>query len=172
MLIVLLCPYLGTKAILLFRRMEVREAVKERLLAGVSPSELVQLTFSLKTIGTELEWEHSKEFEYKGEMYDVVKSAPTATDSITYWCIHDKAETKVKRQLDQLTALETGNDPQHRNALGFFLDFLKSLFYDAQEEVEPPAVALIENHFSYLFFTGIIYPPTDSPPPDFPVFHA
>jgi hypothetical protein len=160
---------MGTKAILLLRKQAIKEAVKERILAGVGQNELVQLTFSLQAIDSELKWEHSKEFEYKGEMYDVVKSEQWA-DSITYWCIHDKAETEINRQLDQLTAQESGKDPQHKAALGNFFDFLKSLFCTEQPTVVPPAIASTVNHFSYQFSLYPIYPSLDSPPPEQAVF--
>ncbi len=165
LLVVSLYPFLGTKAILLLRKERIRETVKERILAGVGQNELVELSFSLQAIETELEWEHSKEFEYKGEMYDVVKAEQQA-DSITYWCIHDKAETEINRHLDQLTALETGKDPQHKAALGNFFDFLKSLFCNDQPAVERPAIASTVNHFPYHFSTKTFCPPADSPPPE------
>jgi hypothetical protein len=166
-----LYPFLGTKAILLLRKEQIRETVKERILAGVGQNELVQLSFSLQAIKTELKWEHSKEFEYKGEMYDVVKSDHQA-DSITYWCIHDKAETEINRQLDQLTAHETGKDPQQKAALGNFLDFLKSLFCNEQPAFERPAIASTATYFSYHFSTKNFYSPSDSPPPERAVFSA
>ncbi|MBK8565488.1 MAG: hypothetical protein IPN76_19605 [Saprospiraceae bacterium] len=171
LLVVSLYPFMGTKAILLLRKQAVREAVKERILAGVGQNELVELTFSLQATKADLKWEHSKEFEYKGEMYDVVKSEQRA-DSITYWCIHDKAETEINRQLDKLTAHASGKDPQHKAALGNFFDFLKSLFCNEQPTVERPAIASVVNHFTYQFSTKTLYPPADSPPPERAVFSA
>ncbi len=171
LLIVSLYPYLGTKAILLLRKGVVREQVKERILAGVGQNELAQLRFSNEAAQSELRWEHSKEFEYKGEMYDVVRSEQRA-DSVTYWCIHDRAETEINRQLDRLTDQETSKDPQRKAIFTDFFQFLKTLFFDEQPVAKQAAVASFENHFSYLFSTYLVYPTTDSPPPDGAVFSA
>ncbi|MCC6724038.1 MAG: hypothetical protein IT258_05970 [Saprospiraceae bacterium] len=164
LLVVSLCPFMGTKAILLRRKEAVREAVKERIMAGVGQNELTQLTFPLQAIETELKWKHSKEFEYKGQMFDVVKSEQRG-DSISYWCIHDKAETKINHQLDQLTDLESSKDPQHKATLGNLLDFLKSLFWE-QKELPQIVAVRHKSHFSYFLSKYRVYPSSDSPPPE------
>src|SRR5690606_30808540 len=45
-----------------------------------------------------LDWEHSREFAYLGEMYDVVRSSSTR-DSVTYWCHHDVRETRLRASM-------------------------------------------------------------------------
>lgn len=156
---------MGTKAILLHRKSEIREAVKAQIIAGVGQNELVQLSFSNKQIKSELRWEHAREFEYRGEMYDVVRSQQRA-DSITYWCIHDRAETQINQQLETLTAAATGSDPQQQNSLGNFFNFLKSLFCKQPAEAQPiVAVASPSSHF-YLFSKQTYSPLPTAPPPE------
>lgn len=157
---------MGTKAIFLHRKHDIREAIKERIMAGVGQNEMVQLRFSLHDAKTQLEWEHSKEFEYQGEMYDVVKSEQRA-DSVTYWCIHDKAETQINRQLETLTSAATGSDPQHQASLGQFFSFLKSLFCEAPNAANPIADSTEATpHYLYLFAKYPYSPLPTSPPPE------
>ncbi len=156
---------MGTKAILLHRKSEIREAVKAQIIAGVGQNELVQLSFSNYQIKTELRWEHAREFEYQGEMYDIVKSQQRA-DSITYWCIHDQAETQINRQLDTLTALAAGSDPQRQHSLGSFFDFLKSLFCEQPAEAQPIFAAASPTPHFYLFIKQTYSPLPTAPPPE------
>jgi len=127
---------------------------------------MVQLTFSEQAAKTQLKWEHDREFEYRGEMYDIVKLEQSA-DSITYWCIHDKAETQINRQLDALTSLATGSDPQHQTSLGYFFSFLKSLFCEAPTAAKPIADNTEKARFRAYLFAKYPYSslPT-SPPPE------
>lgn len=64
----------------------------------------VLLTFSRKD-SEELRWEHSREFEYKGHMFDVV-SKKESGDSITYYCFADEKENKVKKKWNRLLGKE------------------------------------------------------------------
>ena len=155
---------MGTKVILLHRKSEIREVMKARIMAGVGQNEMVQLTFSLQDTKTQLEWEHSREFEYRGEMYDVVKSEQRA-DSVTYWCIHDKAETQINRQLETLTAAATGSDPQHQASLSNFFSFLKSLFCEAPTAEQPIADNTEAAPFRVYLFAKYPYSPLPSSPP-------
>ena len=51
------------------------------MIAGIDKKELVFFEFSHTENQQKLKWKHSKEFEFNGEMYDVVKKI-TSTDSI------------------------------------------------------------------------------------------
>jgi hypothetical protein len=64
----------------------------------------VLLTFSRKD-SKALRWEHSREFEYKGHMFDVV-SKKESGDSITYYCFADEKENKVKKKWNRLLGKE------------------------------------------------------------------
>jgi len=131
-ILLLLClstPLIGTYAGLRFEKYRIRKEVKKHMLAGLPDSALVFFKFSRQDSRTLLRWEHSREFEYQGEMFDVVKQL-TQNDSLLLWCWHDHAETKLNRQLRHLIARYQANDPcrhdqEHRLAI-FFL----TLFYE------------------------------------------
>ena len=139
--------------------------VKARIMAGVGENEMVRLSFTRQATKTQLRWEHAKEFEYKGEMYDIVKSEEKG-DSMVYWCIWDKAETQINRQMDALIAAATGSDRQHRECLDHIFSFLKSLFHYPGKAHHPATAAAHEARFFYgaPHITFIEIPPF--PPPE------
>src|SRR3972149_494693 len=116
LLLCLILPALGTYSWLQFQKSLVRKEVKERMVAGLTKEELVLLKFTRAQSETELLWEHSREFEYKNAMYDVVETEVRG-DSIFYWCWWDREESELNRRLENLIAQETGHNPQSREIL-------------------------------------------------------
>ena len=57
---------------------------------------LTYLAFSLKDSQTQLEWEHSREFEFEGNMYDVM-GQEICGDTIGYWCWLDHKENRINK---------------------------------------------------------------------------
>ena len=74
----------------------------------------------------DLSWEHSKEFEYKGEMYDIIRQE-RKNDTTWYWCYWDKKETKVRKDMRNVLARALTLPQQQKNQerIG---DFFKTLF--------------------------------------------
>ena len=79
------------------------------MLAGVDRSELVLLQFSKTDTKTLLQWEHDTEFEFQGQMFDVMEVSEKG-DSVTYVCWPDKEETHLNQQLAQLVSGEEAAD--------------------------------------------------------------
>lgn len=104
----------------------IRRLVKQEILEGFDEADLVRLTFTADE-AKQLEWEHSKEFKYQDQFYDVVRTE-IADGKVTYVCWLDKQETEVNKKLDHLIAdvldgMPTKNEPS--KALN---KLLKSLF--------------------------------------------
>lgn len=91
-------------------------------------SELVKLKFTEQQKTTQLSWHHSKEFEYKGQMYDVVKSELHG-DTTYYWCWWDHEETKLNKQLNELVAVVLGDSPKNEESKTRLFKFLESLYF-------------------------------------------
>ena len=127
LLMSLTAPILTAVGWLAYHREMVREQLEHELYLTADESELVTLTFSVSDSKTQLEWEHDREFEYQGQMYDVVSSKST-TDSITYVVIWDRAETKIKAQLATLLDRSVQDDPEHQSTRQQLQSFLTSLF--------------------------------------------
>jgi hypothetical protein len=149
------------------RKQQVRASVKAQLVAGAERPELVELKFARQDLRDRklLRWEHAREFEYQGQMYDVVEQYEEG-DSIRYICYWDKLETKLNQQLNQLAALALGHAPDAREALGKLFFLLKSLYCTSQ-----PLLSMVAELGGASFFidafggdTEVIPPP--SPPPE------
>ena len=92
----------------------------------IDRSELVFLRFSFAEVKEKLKWKHAGEFEYQGEMYDIVEKKEQG-DSLLLWCWWDKAETKLNRKLHELAARALGTDIPTREKQTSLQHFLQSL---------------------------------------------
>ncbi len=128
--------------------------------------EWVWLKFSVKEAEETLQWEHSKEFEFKGEMYDVIESF-FAGDSVTYCVYHDKRESQIKKKLKSFVTefIRHGHtsDKQKQHTTHFF----KSLYVSAVTNVSFCDVEKRKKNNpagSVMMLSGYIKGPPSPPP--------
>lgn len=150
--------------------------MKEKLLAGVDPSELVNLRFSRSDAMKLLDWEHAAEFRYLGQSYDVVRVEEYA-DSVTYVCWWDKAESKLNNELDQLVAQALSHDPPSKDKSKTLLSILKLPYSAAAFDWQAMAGytlqqsrSLFFNNYKPLKTRPLVPPPIAKDP--FPFFIA
>lgn len=93
----------------------------------MNQEELVFLKFTKEETETKLRWEHSKEFEYKGQMYDIV-SKEVKGDSIFYRCWWDYEETQLNKKLKKMVAIAFDQDEENRETQEIFSSYLWSFF--------------------------------------------
>lgn len=127
-MVLFIAPFYGTYIYLSLQQKAIQEDVQRKLEEGIPKNELVKLTFSKKEIHGLLKWEHDKEFEFKGQMYDVVEVIDVG-DSLQYLCWWDKAETATKKNKQDLlhAAIDTSNPAKH---IPFtFSDYYKSIYF-------------------------------------------
>ncbi len=67
-------PISGVFAWIHFEKAIVRGEVRRHIISGADKNGLVVLEFSKMETESLLRWEHSREFEYNGQMYDIVES--------------------------------------------------------------------------------------------------
>jgi len=135
----LLCltgPLALTSLALQVHRQEVRREIRNRMLAGMDDAELTLLRFHREDARRELHWKEEGEFRYRGAMYDVARSRLVG-DSIHYLVWHDDAESRIDRALDALVATALGQDGRDQNQIGRLGDFLRSLFFQQDEDPDP-----------------------------------
>lgn len=137
------------------------------MIAEINPDALVLLKFSKKEIPTKLRWEHSKEFEYDGQMYDIV-DVKVKGDSIFYRCWWDHEETALNKKLKKLVALAFDKHKSNRDSQTHLYVYLRSFFITKHFEWQ----SMLLPHCEYDYncsLTNIIFnslrfsPPT--PPP-------
>ena len=137
------------------------------MIEGMDQSELVLLKFTHEESQTKLRWVHSREFEYDGEMYDIVEKEESG-DTISYWCWWDYEETQLNRKLRDLVADAMGHHPLNKERQERLTHFLENLY--CQYNFEKPAIAHslcrilpLKSHIGY----SSIYFSPPSPPPEF-----
>lgn len=147
-----------------YQKKQVKREVKWKMIAGIDREELVVLKFTEAEKKTELNWKHSKEFEYRGEMYDIVETAVSG-DTTTYWLWWDSEETKLNRQLDDLVAQVFGKSPKDEKGQEMLTQFYKQLFYAYAEPVSSAFIGVETTYTPYAenFSSALLTPP--SPPP-------
>lgn len=167
MLVAFITPVILGFFLLHQQKREVRREVKRAILRGMDESELTQLSFS-KRDSTSLKWEHETEFEYRGTMYDVVRTHETR-DSIFYTCWLDHAETKINRQLATWVYDAVQSDPEQNQRNGEWQWFYKTLIAGDTplRATSPLSEELISNQTQYAkrWTSTEASPPT--PPPIF-----
>lgn len=105
----------------------IRRDIKGKMIASINEEELVLLKFTKEEAKTNLRWEHSKEFEYKGQMYDIVSQAIKG-DSIFYRCWWDFEETELNKKLKKMVAIAFNQDEENRDTQEKFYSYLLSFF--------------------------------------------
>lgn len=165
LMIGLLAPAVSSYLVLLYQKQQVKKEVKWKMIAGMDREELVLLKFTTAEAEKELAWEHAKEFEYRGEMYDVVEKHQIG-DTTYYWCWWDHEETQLNQQLDHLVANILGNDPQRQDQQHRLTDLFKKLYYqnpaDATKGVSPASRIRQPQYLDN--FTSIFLSPPVPPP--------
>jgi hypothetical protein len=111
-------PIVGVSAWLQIEKAIVRREVRRHIVSGLDKDGLVLLEFARSETEPLLRWEHSGEFEYDGQMYDIVESW-TQGDTVYYRCFWDRAETRLNNRMRELAVRSHGDAPKFGGAEGF-----------------------------------------------------
>lgn len=161
LLVCLTTPFTGTYLWLTYQQHQHKEEVKSQLAAQTSKDELVLLKFTPTESQTKLRWEHSREFEYNGQMYDIVETS-TRNDTIYYWCWWDHEETKLNRQLTALLANESEENDKKKEHQERVISFYYSLYHADTDQWQSYLYSWKEQPKGYYFLRYVS--PNYSPP--------
>lgn len=154
-------PVATTYAILQYQKKQIKREVKWRMIAGIDKNDLVLIKLTKEEQDRELVWEHAKEFEYKGEMYDIA-STQIKGDTSYFYCWWDYEETQLNKQLKTLVDTAFGKNPTKQEKQDKLQSFFKSLYYSKTTIELMKQTADINN---YNKFNSEFYPFLfDSPP--------
>lgn len=160
-------PVVGAFTWVGFRKAIVRREVRKRLSAGVEADRLVVFKFKKEEADSFLRWEHPGEFEYYGQMYDVVETW-THGDMVYYRCWQDEEETKLNSRLKETVARALGRPSKvGEKSTPRNLSFNASRFIIPREkEIVPPGLSgKPRRTLSGSYTSFIIRPPTPPPRP-------
>lgn len=144
----------------------VKKEVKRQMIAGMDRESFVLLTFTEAESWTTLRWEHAREFEYNGDLYDVVETRQSG-DTLYYYCWWDHAETQLNRQLENLAAGAFNTDAQQSEKRQQLTDFYQSLYHSAPfiwQISAFPALAGRDFHRNDPRRPAAFFPPPTPPP--------
>ncbi|MCZ4318497.1 hypothetical protein O4H26_05805 [Aequorivita viscosa] len=166
-LFVLFVPAAAMFLFLHYQKSSIKREIKWKMIAGIDEEELVLLKFSKEETQTKLRWEHSKEFEYNGQMYDVV-SKEIKGDSIFYRCWWDHDETALNKKLQKLVADAFGSDKDNRNnqkqLYNYFQSFFCTELFDWHALPTEIPTEIFENMLYAANFTSLRFSPPTPPP--------
>jgi hypothetical protein len=133
-LILTLClPMLVIWSYFAVKQQMVKNEVEEKRNEGFNKDVVKILTFAKKDIKNILRWEHDREFEFLGEMYDVI-SSKESKDSVSYTCYWDIEETKIKKQIAKLLFSDNENFPFQHEKEAKMIEYFKQ-FYTFQNVI-------------------------------------
>lgn len=162
--LILLSPVATTWLGTAWQRHMIREGVEARLRQGADAAELTVLAFTKSGAKQLLRWEHEREFEYQGEMYDVVRTQSMG-DSLFYTCIHDHAESALNRQIDQWLAQWLRHSPAQQEQAERLMCFFRSLFCVPATALATMRSVNARSVFHYQYPAGEAAAPVPPPPP-------
>ena len=126
LLAALMLPVLVAMSWLKIHKKMVKREVKWLILNHLQKEDLIKLQFTTSEKDA-LKWEHNREFECNGNMYDIVKSE-ISKDSFTYYCYLDHAETVLNNSIDKAIQHMVGKDAKQHQTKDELTNFLKSLY--------------------------------------------
>ncbi|MBK9150799.1 MAG: hypothetical protein IPM26_07280 [Saprospiraceae bacterium] len=162
----ILLPVLTMQVWLHYEKYRIKKTVKYHIRNTIPRDELVELKFTQEEIKTKLRWEHSGEFEFQGQMYDVIDSY-TCDNYLIYLCWRDHEETAINQKLRNYVENDFHQAPVNKDKKMQFRLFLKNLFIPdicSLADIRSSSI-IIENmwHFSGQVLKG--YESAETPPP-------
>ncbi|CAG5080571.1 hypothetical protein CRYO30217_01380 [Parvicella tangerina] len=143
----------------------IKKEIKTKIKKGVDKDELYTFVLTEEN-QDQFEWEHSKEFKYKGMMYDVVYKTIHEDGSVVLQCVSDEQETELFQHLDNYLASEFTNQHNGKHPLVEFHQFLSHLFCNTDTFSESAMLAdsfSISDHLSN-FYCNPFLKEADHPP--------
>ena len=165
-MICLALPFVGSYAWLKSRIALAKDGAKIKISKYVPKDDQVIWKFTTADAETKLDWEHSREFEYKGQMYDVIRSEMRG-DTMWYWCYWDRKESDIKKQINELAVYLMGPGQDSRHTGRFITDFFGTLFFPVQQQENNFVLDIQSSRCltPYTFPLSLYYAAPPAPPP-------
>jgi hypothetical protein len=125
-LLILVLPFYGAWQFFSIRIDHIKQQTSLLISNGIEEEHQVLFKFTEEE-SAQLTWEHSREFELNGEMYDVIRSEAKG-DTTWYWCYRDQKETLAKNELRRMIVNALAQNPRDYNKQIQIGHFLSTLF--------------------------------------------
>lgn len=165
LVITLTTPFVGLFGWFTIEKHMLRKEVKHQLMSITSNEDLKTFQFDYDDTLKLLTWEHEKEFEYKGEMYDIVRRS-YSKGIVTYHVWWDHEETVLNQKLDRLTTSLFNTSPEKKRTSQQMYFFLLQLFISQNETAIHPLLNTKRNEsFTYQDLKSRPFIDVSTPPP-------
>jgi hypothetical protein len=165
LLIIFCTDITGYYLVFSFRQIINKQNIKYSIRQNL-PNELLALIISTPSTAKELHWKEKGEFRYHGNMFDVVRKEIKSGDTIFYYCIEDKKETKLISNLDEFVKRSRETQKEDSSRLHTYLTFHSTIFFRPVIEFYCCFKA-IEQTYNYIlsryqtFIPDILNPPPE-----------
>lgn len=147
-------------------KQNLKEKNRGKSYTDISNKEMIIVQFSLHEVNKCIEWENDHEFEWNGNMYDVVRKE-VKLDSIFYWCHLDKEETIINECLDELNRFLAGAESNTEEKQQILNKLFKKLYCaDANEWTVYTELEIVSRFISHLTPLNKSEIKVPTPPPD------
>lgn len=167
LLLLLIFQSLGVISIFKFQELRLKKIVKQRIKNGIPKSEHLNFSFHLQYLNNnnlDLKFIHSKEFSFKGEMYDVLFQREIG-DSIHFTVIHDPKETGLFANLDKIIQQEKENNSENKKLNEKIKNLIALNYINNNSEIK---INIVSEMIEYFDLNEIYLNPfisINSPPP-------
>lgn len=145
----------------------IKKQVKRQIKEHVSSNELCYFTFSMS--GSEfnnLKWEHNKEFELDGQMYDIVEG-DTCNEIVYYSCFKDDKETLAKYAFQKKWQFAYQQNKKSTDQMVLQISLWQALHFCKVQNFTIYDKLLAKDHPFNLIFQQQIHQTITPPPPEF-----
>lgn len=114
-------------------QLKVKSEIKKLIKSSFPEDQLVVFRLSPEN-QNDFEWIHSKEFRYKGNMYDIVRKTVISASETDLYCIHDVKETGLFAHLDLLVKNAMNADKNASKASVLLSVFFSTLYFPSDQD--------------------------------------
>lgn len=149
------------------RQYQIRKEMKAVLKAG-APDSLHHYFYldDIEAVPKDITWIHSKEFRYRGNMYDII-SRTEENGRVLLHCIRDVKESGLFAELDRLVELGMSGIPNQQSEKLLLHKLYHSLYSPSAGTTHlQPVVKSHKHRTLYARHHVVAVLPNDTPPPE------
>lgn len=135
-IITILCfiiPAISVYIFLLAEKENIKKINREKVLTENNFNNWIKIELTEEEAQELIEWENDHEFEYKHNMYDVVKKEKSG-EHLIYWCYQDEEESFVNEQIGELFSYLSGTHSTRPETRHLLEKIFKKLYCSTQGE--------------------------------------
>lgn len=163
-LIVFLFNIMGYYPVFLLRQQNIRNELTDIINQNIASGILTVLSFEKSQINS-IQWLKKNEFNYQGDLFDIVMTEISENGKIYYYCFLDKKEKHLLVQLEKHVSRSIADNDKNQKSERNFIKNLTKDFFAIENEflitsnaIELDFIAIVSDYHSLI-------PTKEAPPP-------